>query len=597
MTAYKFRVFLGLSMLFVFLSCTPSQLPHMPDVSLPTVTVPVEIPGLEGILTAEPPISTTLEDALYEAPELDGFNPQDFILLAEMPRTPEGGFYLLPGVYEFTAQSYCLKAGTYAPRTSGDGYLYAPLLGPKADIVQRILERSVVHPEIEQRDIQVLLWAIIARHNLSDMPGDMQLTAAKLLSPEELFELNGGALGLVPEEMMQDAFANLPPLVRQTLEAEARLRRMLSSANSSYEDLERSAVLTGIAPAEDLVREIPDGRWSLHPDGFYVRYFPSGYSTTRIELYVPEMPLALNTKTLSAWQFGQSRPRELPDFNPAEGAGMPGNASSQRLGQSARKAAAEDTIAKAKEMTDTLAAGSDILGGVGNYVGFYIPNKIIGFLLDFNYDYWGEAAKALGGDPPRSDFTVLAMPESFSYPILEPRGEMSVARAEASNALLDAALELSGLLRAANITLDRLGGAQMAQDDTWIYEQAVLLVYYKREAGFAIQRVAGRLEILLEVLRQEGFADINISVQMVRDYQQRLQSEGWTADELAAATMFNLTENQLELLKNKRLELPAEQVAGNLFSKGDETITRLSEVAARWMLLPEVSPPEISSSN
>ena len=28
--------------------------------------------------------------------------------------------------------------------------------------------------------------------------------------------------------------------------------------------------------------------WSLHPDGYYIRYFPSGYSRTKVQIYVPE---------------------------------------------------------------------------------------------------------------------------------------------------------------------------------------------------------------------------------------------------------------------------------------------------------------------
>jgi len=34
--------------------------------------------------------------------------------------------------------------------------------------------------------------------------------------------------------------------------------------------------------------DVPRGIWTLHPDGFYVRYFPSGYSITKVQVYVPK---------------------------------------------------------------------------------------------------------------------------------------------------------------------------------------------------------------------------------------------------------------------------------------------------------------------
>jgi len=242
---------------------------------------------LEGIFEGEPPITTNLSDAVTEVPFLDDFDPKVLVSMTVLHRGPNGGFLLRPGLFELSAQSYCLHAGKYVPG-GGDGYLYAPLKGPRADIIHNILQRSVDHPEIPQRDIQVLLWAILSRTKISDMSGEMQLTAAKLLTPEEVFEINGGALGLIPEELLEKALAKLPPQVRQVLEAEARLRGMLTEAGATYDELERVAVRFGDAPLGEGSRDVPLGRWSYRPDGYFIRYFPSGYSRTLIQIYVPE---------------------------------------------------------------------------------------------------------------------------------------------------------------------------------------------------------------------------------------------------------------------------------------------------------------------
>src|SRR5688572_27634037 len=127
------------------------------------------MPSLSSFLEGEEPITTSLDDAMTEVAWLDGYDPGLLISLEGMPMDAEGRYRLIPGAYAFAAQSYCLKAGTHGPG-GGEGYAYAPLAGPKGAIVHKILRGSAAHPEIPQRDIQVLLWAIIARTKPSDMP-------------------------------------------------------------------------------------------------------------------------------------------------------------------------------------------------------------------------------------------------------------------------------------------------------------------------------------------------------------------------------------------------------------------------------------------
>lgn len=278
------------------------ELSQWPDLPIPGIPVPV--PGLpqpedilergieailESFLKEEPPISTSLEDALTEVPFLDDFNPEIIAPLTVLPRGPQGGFLLRPGLYKLNAESYCLHAGKHGPNR-GDGYLYTPLKGSRAGAIRNILQRSVERPEIPQQDIQVLLWAILSRTKISDLSPNVQAAAGKLLTPEEIFELNGGAWGLISDSQLRQVIdrLNLPPAMQQVLAAETRLRSLLSGGGSSYEELERIAVLFGNAPRGEGSREVPQGRWSYHPKGYFIRYFPNGYSLTRIEVSVPE---------------------------------------------------------------------------------------------------------------------------------------------------------------------------------------------------------------------------------------------------------------------------------------------------------------------
>ncbi len=276
-------------------------------------------PDPSELLRGEAPIATVLTDAVWAVDSLDGFDPGPFTDMMTLPRTQNGGFVLREGAFEMHTQSYCLKAGTHGPsRDRGDGYIYAPPRGAADGQVVAILRNSVDHPEIPQRKIQLLLWAIIARANFEDLQTDLKLVAARLLTPLQIVTLNRSALDLAGPAL-ERAMADAPPLVRAALEAEAGLRRTLTSAEGTFEDAERLAVLAGIAPRGAGSRDIPQGRWSRHPDGYYVRYLPQGYSYTVTHVWVPAGSPAVGR-----------------EYDPATHIAMPGNTARQRLVQSGR---------------------------------------------------------------------------------------------------------------------------------------------------------------------------------------------------------------------------------------------------------------------
>ena len=66
-------------------------------------------------------------------------------------------------------------------------------------------------------------------------------------------------------------------------------------------------------------REVPSGRWSLHPDGYYVRYLPVSYTNTVTQIWVP-----------------QGSPAVGKEYDPATHIAVPGNTARQRLMQSGR---------------------------------------------------------------------------------------------------------------------------------------------------------------------------------------------------------------------------------------------------------------------
>ena len=245
-----------------------------------------KVPSLGGLLKGTPPLSTDFDDTIGQQPILDRKEttrqPRSMRSLA---RKGNGAFILQPGLWEQTLQSYCLRAGTYAPG-QGDGYLYAPAKGSRAAAIRAILAASVNHPEIVQSDIQMLLWAVLSRVNVSKMPPKMQAVARVLLPASEIRAIDADALEVIGAAERTRLFRGLPAPIRKVLEVESDLRYRFYRANVNYAEIERIAVLSGVAP-EDNANKIRRGQWSRHPGGYYIRYFPDSFTKTRVQILVP----------------------------------------------------------------------------------------------------------------------------------------------------------------------------------------------------------------------------------------------------------------------------------------------------------------------
>ncbi len=276
------RIFPGVLAVLVCVSSSFSQILNLQDYVDDALT---EFPELAEIV-GSPSLTTSFDDAVYGFPLLDDYEPEGVRALAEVQRSPSGGFLLEPGAYEGELHSYCLKPGTHGPG-GGAGYLYGALRGPYADIIETILRESSRHSEISHGQIQMLLWAVISRAGLKRISPDLQWVADRLLSWEQMYRLNGGALALVPKGTFDGVLGSVPKTIMNSLKAEASIREMLTQRNVSYADLERVAILTG-APLLNLSGpKIPKKRWSIHPSGYLVRYFPERVSRTRVQVWVP----------------------------------------------------------------------------------------------------------------------------------------------------------------------------------------------------------------------------------------------------------------------------------------------------------------------
>ena len=229
------------------------------------------------------PVSTSFSDVDRQNTMSISFGSDaNYALIHEQPFSEANGFYLQPGFYEAEFDSFCIKAGTYAP-TSGSGRFFAPLEGPKADIFETILT-AFQEGRVEKQDAQLLFWAIIAKTDFAKMQGRVKATAVRILSTEELARLSTNALQAYGKKQL-NKLSYKSKAARAIIDAENKLRSKYYNAVNSYAEYEEIAMLAGVEP---VVSGWESGKWTKHPDGYYLRYYPSGYQKTRTQVYVPE---------------------------------------------------------------------------------------------------------------------------------------------------------------------------------------------------------------------------------------------------------------------------------------------------------------------
>lgn len=230
-----------------------------------------KIPGVGDMF--EEAVSTSIKDAYPSAVWLKELDKQ--IAVSTDTRYSKD---LSAGFFRFKFNTFCLHAGTYAP-TEGDGYLVAPLKGAKAKLIERILSRYSEHPEIDQKDVQTLIWGIEAGMKFSQYPVDFSIRIKPLLTTEEIASME--------VDVKEIAYELLPQDVKDVLNLYATMRGMIADVNTTYEQLEQIAVRTGTAPWGKGSKRIDAGTWTSVGDGVYIRCFPFGYQQSDVEFYQP----------------------------------------------------------------------------------------------------------------------------------------------------------------------------------------------------------------------------------------------------------------------------------------------------------------------
>jgi hypothetical protein len=231
------------------------------------------------------------------------------VSLMELPRTEEGGFVLSPGLYEADFKTYCLQPGTPGP-SANDVYFQAPLEGARKELIQTILLNSRKQSQLQQKNVQLLLWSVVSQSDFHKLSHDVQYAAMQLLTPKQLFELQGGVLGVV----------KMVSKVVPSSAGQNDIRKLFDLSVRSYEAFEQLAVLN--TPSQVWRTDLKQDQWYRQEEGYYVRYIPNNYKQTRIQVYVPD-----GIVDSTAHETGN-----YIVFDPTSWVVIPANSNAQRLG-------------------------------------------------------------------------------------------------------------------------------------------------------------------------------------------------------------------------------------------------------------------------
>lgn len=286
-------------------------------------------------------------------------------------------------------------------------------------------------------------------------------------------------------------------------------------------------------------------------------------------------------------------------YDPSNGAAQPGNTGRQRLGIAPKPhdgSGDKEIIRKAMEGIEIIQDLLSIANGVMDPAGWLmekvglgtsIPGYLFDQLISAIFETAMEISKALGGDPPRADFTSLDLLQAPVLPAIEA-GVLSAERAAAGQRVLDALVAWFQNARSAQICLDRMGGAAQAGDEQWVRTQAAALVHYKRQTGVAMIELADAIEALNAVFEAEGEEEFSLESNALEAALAARRAGELSEADLEAAALLGISEEEFRAARTNESAIAATDLDGRGYLRTlRDLIEPLREAGRIWERLPE----------
>ena len=222
-------------------------------------------------------------------------------------------------------------------------------------------------------------------------------------------------------------------------------------------------------------------------------------------------------------------------------------------------------------------------------IPFYLVQQQISWMMVQAADI----SHNLVGDPPRQDYDSFAIPPKITLPPIAPPVGVSPALVTAMDHLRLALADVVYYGRGSTTSLDRYGGASAAGDMLWSSQQSNAMLHYNQQMAWAMITATQAISGFYQVLVVENIPDVDITLQDVIDYQNRLSTQGFSASELAGYQSLGLTVEEIESLRQRYMNVDPEQVVGSPRQKLLALADRFNNLALR-LLYPEVFAPHFS---
>jgi hypothetical protein len=230
--------------------------------------------------------------------------------LMDLPQTQDGGFVLKPGFYEAEFKTYCLQPGTPDPG-EGDAYLQGPVTGYRKSIVESILLNSRDKNDIEQKNIQLLLWSTVSSSDYNRLSHSVKADAERLLTPKQIFELKGGVMGMIKNVSQSTGVLN----------GNSAIKKLFETSIDSYEAYERIAVRR--ERSKVIKKGVKYDQWYKQKENYYLRYFPVSYKKVRIQVYMPDHLTGTDNNSNNEYVvFDPTGQQAIPAFTNAQRLGI-----------------------------------------------------------------------------------------------------------------------------------------------------------------------------------------------------------------------------------------------------------------------------------
>ena len=164
---------------------------------------------------------------------------------------------------------------------------------------------------MNQKNIQLLLWSVISVSDFNKLSYAVQSDARQLLTQKQIFELQGGVIGLIKTVSNQSGLLN----------TNSDIKKLFEVGTSSYENFERLAVLR---ERSKVTRQgVKYDTWYKQKENYYLRYFPLSYQKVRIQVFVPDSLMDAEGKVGGEYLvFDPTGHQAIPAFTNAQRLGI-----------------------------------------------------------------------------------------------------------------------------------------------------------------------------------------------------------------------------------------------------------------------------------